>query len=116
MAPWNHFVKTQFKKSAAFQIFRGKIPHYISDAQAAQGKLYDHIAGRQFKFRIDAHAVFGQKRIHAASCAGILLQGDERQVFQVMQIQCFIFILEKLSSCHKNIFYFPDGLAVYALA
>ena len=116
MAFGNQFIKPEFKEPAVLQILFCKIPHHTSHSQIPEGELYYHIAGSQFKFRIDAHTVFRQDAVHAASRTGVAFQGDERQGFQIMKIQGFVLILDKAPSRHKNIFNFPDGFAVDTLA
>ena len=108
----NDLVKPKLKQPAVLQIFLGKIPYNTTDPQTSQCKLNDHIAGCQLKLRHQGHFILGQKLIHVASGAGLSFQGNDRQLFQFLQIQHFILILDKFSACYKYILY---GAHLYRL-
>ncbi len=57
------------------------------------------------------HLIPHKGLIHAGSGAGILLQRNDWKLFQFLQIQHSVFVLDKLPSRHKTVFYFlylPD--------
>ena len=78
----------QLEQLTAFQIRGGKVPHDAGDAEAAQGKLHDHVARGQFDLRMQGCIASQKELVHIAARAAVFLQADDRQLPQAAPRNC----------------------------
>lgn len=96
-------LKRQWKEKSLVDIRLRKFAHDVADSEISQCKLYNHIAGCQFKLRMENNVLLRQKAVDVSASAAFFLQTNQWQMFQFPIFQTAVFQLKKFRSGDKGI-------------